>query len=164
MPVLRLRRASPDDIGFIMEAERLPGYDYFIGRYSAEEHKAYLTSEAFAYLIGEDANGMPVGFAILKDLDNRDGNVCIKRIAVAVPDQGYGSQLLSSAIDFVFRETETFRLWLTVVRGNDRALSVYRKNDFVEEGAKRQSALLPDGSRADMVMISILRPEWSARN
>ncbi len=164
MPALRLRRASPDDIGFIMETERLPGYDYFIGRYSVDEHKRYMASEAFAYLIGEDVTGSPVGFAILNELDNRDGNVCIKRIAVTVPDQGYGSQLLSSAINFVFRETETFRLWLTVVRGNDRALSVYRKNDFVEEGAKRQSALLPDGSRADMVMMSILRHEWSARN
>ncbi len=164
MPALRLRRASPDDVGFIMETERLPGYDYFIGRYSVDEHKRYMASEAFAYLIGEDVTGSPVGFAILNELDNRDGNVCIKRIAVTVPDQGYGSQLLSSAINFVFRETETFRLWLTVVRGNDRALSVYRKNDFVEEGARRQAALLPDGSRADMVMMSMLRPEWSARN
>lgn len=164
MPVLRLRRASLDDIGFIMETERLPGYDYFIGRYSAEEHTAYMASEAFAYLIGEDATGLPVGFVILKDLDNRDGNLCVKRIAMAVPGRGYGSQLVRSAIDFGFRKTETFRLWLTVVRGNDRALSVYRKNGFVEEGAKRQSALLPDGSRADLVMMSILRPEWSARN
>ena len=61
MPVLRLRRASPDDIGFIMETERLPGYDYFIGRYSAEEHKAYLTSEAFAYLIGDSFAKLGLG-------------------------------------------------------------------------------------------------------
>ncbi len=164
MPALRLRRASPDDIGFIMETERLPGYDYFIGRYSADEHKAHMASEAFAYLVGEDETNLPVGFVIFNDLDNRDGNVCLKRIAVAVPDRGYGSQLVSSAIDFVFREMETFRLWLNVVRGNDRALSVYRKAGFVEEGAKRQSAVLPDGNRADLVMMSILRPEWSARN
>ncbi|MCJ7994748.1 GNAT family N-acetyltransferase [Rhizobium cremeum] len=164
MPALRLRRASPDDVGFIMETERLPGYDYFIGRYSVDEHKRYMASEAFAYLIGEDVTGSPVGFAILNELDNRDGNVCLKRVAVAVPDRGCGSQLVSATIDFAFRETEAFRLWLTVVRGNGRALSVYRKSGFVEEGAKRQSALLPDGSRADMVMMSMLRPEWSARN
>jgi len=30
----------------------------------------------------------------------------------------------------------------------------------VKEGVKRQSALLADGSRADLVMMSILRPEW----
>ncbi|WP_113486709.1 GNAT family N-acetyltransferase [Rhizobium cremeum] len=164
MPALRLRRASPDDVGFIMETERLPGYDYFIGRYSVDEHKRYMASEAFAYLIGEDVTGSPVGFAILNELDNRDGNVCLKRVAVAVPDRGCGSQLVSATIDFAFRETEAFRLWLTVVRGNGRALCVYRKSGFVEEGARRQAALLPDGSRADMVMMSMLRPEWSARN
>ncbi|ATN33875.1 hypothetical protein ACO34A_08635 [Rhizobium sp. ACO-34A] len=164
MPALRLRLASPDDIGFIMETERLPGYDYFIGRYSAEEHKACMANDTFVYLIGEVEAGLPVGFVILKDFDNRDGNVCLKRIAVAVPEQGHGSRLVGGAVDFVFRETKTFRFWLKLIRGNDRAQSVYRKNGFVEEGTERQSAVLPDGNRADLIVMSITRPEWSAQN
>ncbi len=74
-----------------------------------------------------------------------------------------GTALLRNVIDWTFAETAAFRLWLNVVAYNDRARHVYAKLGFVEEGIKRQSALLPNETRADLVMMSVLRPEWDAR-
>ncbi|KQW30953.1 hypothetical protein ASE36_01260 [Rhizobium sp. Root274] len=163
MPALTLRRATEADIPFIMETERLPGYDEFIGRYSLEEHKAQLTNPGFAYLIGDDAAGESLGFVILMDLDRRDGNACVKRIAVASPEKGVGSQLLAKAVDVSFLEYPTHRLWLDVVRENTRAKTVYLKTGFIEEGVLREAALLPGGRRSDFFIMSLLRPEWASR-
>jgi diamine N-acetyltransferase len=163
VPALTLRRATEDDIAFIMETERLPGYDEFIGRYSREEHEAQLANSGFAYLIMEAAAGQPLGFVILMDLDRRDGNACVKRIAVARPEKGVGSQLLAEAVDVAFSEYATHRLWLDVVRENTRAKTVYLRTGFVEEGVLREAALLPGGRRSDFILMSILRPEWASR-
>jgi diamine N-acetyltransferase len=163
VPALFLRRATEDDIAFIMETERLPGYDEFIGRYGREEHKAQLANASYAYLIGEDAAGQQLGFVILMDLDRRDGNACVKRIAVARPEKGVGSRLLAEAVDVAFLDYPTHRLWLDVVRDNTRAKTVYLRTGFIEEGILREAALLPGGRRSDFVIMSILRPEWSSR-
>ncbi len=163
MPALVLRRATEADIPFIMETERRPGYDQFIGRYSLDEHVAQLADPAFAYLIGENAEGSALGFVILMDLNRRDRNACVKRIAVASPEKGLGTPLLTGAVDFAFLETNAHRLWLDVVSGNLRAQAVYRKVGFMQEGVLREAALLPDGSRSDFFLMSILRPEWAAR-
>ena len=163
MPALVLRRATEADIPFIMETERKPGYDQFVGRYSADEHRAHLANPAFAYLIGENAEGASLGFVILMDLNRRDGNACVKRIAVSSPEKGVGTPLLAGSVDFAFLETNAHRLWLDVVSGNLRAQTVYRKVGFIQEGVLREAALLPDGSRSDFFLMSILRPEWAAR-
>lgn len=163
MTALSLRRATEADIPFIIKTERRPGYDQFIGRYGVDEHLAQLVNPAFAYLVGEDAEGSALGFVILMDLNRRDGNACVKRIAVLSPEKGVGTPLLAGAVDFAFVETNAHRLWLDVVSGNLRAQSVYRKIGFIQEGVLREAALLPDGSRSDFLLMSILRPEWAAR-
>lgn len=160
--MVAVRRGEAFDIAFIMQIERLPGMDRYIGRFDEATHLRQLVDPAWRYLIAED-NGRPIGFVILNDLDNRDGNTCIKRIAVKDPDVGLGSPLLREVIDRFFTETPVFRLWLNVVAYNTRARHVYAKLGFVEEGIKRQSALLPDETRADLVMMSMLRPEWETR-
>lgn len=160
--MVAVRRGEASDIAFIMQVERMPGMDQYIGRFDEATHIRHLVDPAWLYLIGEEG-GRSVGFVILNDLDNRDGNVCIKRIAVSDSDTGLGSALLRNVVDTSFAESPVFRLWLNVVAYNARARHVYAKLGFIEEGIKRQSALLPDGTRADLVMMSMLRPEWEAR-
>ena len=47
MTALSLRRATEADIPFIMETERKPGYDRFIGSYGVDEHMAQLARAEF---------------------------------------------------------------------------------------------------------------------
>jgi diamine N-acetyltransferase len=59
-----------------------------------------------------------------------------------------------------FEEHDAHRLWLDVKPHNDRALALYRSAGFVEEGLLRDA--LYYGERFEsLIVMSILRPEWS---
>jgi diamine N-acetyltransferase len=103
---------------------------------------------------------MAFGFAIIRDLDDPHGNVCLKRIAIASPGRGYGTPFLGMVLDWVFREATAYRVWLDVLADNDRARHVYMRGGFTEEGLLRRAYKLPDESRIDLILMSILRPEW----
>jgi len=107
-----------------------------------------------------DAFGERMSFAIIRDLNDAHGNICLKRIAVAVPGQGIGSRFLGMVVRWVFTETGAYRLWLDVLADNARARHVYRAHGFVEEGLLRAAYKLPDESRIDLILMSLLRPDW----
>ena len=43
---------------------------------------------------------------------------------------------------------------------NERACHVYRRAGLREDGLLRQAYRMPDGTRADRYIMSILRREW----
>ena len=155
-----LRRAHLTDLPFIMATERMPGFDRMVGRWSEEDHLAALRAPDHAYLLGMDAAGERMAFAIIRDLNDAHGNVCLKRIVVAVPGQGIGSKFLDMVVRWVFTETGAYRLWLDVLADNARARHVYGAHGFVEEGLLRDAYKLPDESRIDLILMSLLRPDW----
>jgi hypothetical protein len=75
--MLDLRSASPADIPFVMETERLPGYLPILGRWEETKHRTAMADPANAYLIGE-IDGKLEGFAILQHLDDPMGNVLLR--------------------------------------------------------------------------------------
>ena len=110
---LELVRAAEADIAFIMAAERLPGYEGLVGRWSEAEHRAALADSHHAYFIAR-RDSQPIGFAIVRDWASRERVACIKRIAVRGPGKGHGKAFLASLVDRIFRETEAYRIWLGV--------------------------------------------------
>jgi RimJ/RimL family protein N-acetyltransferase len=160
---LGLRPAQPTDIPFIMATERSPGFEKLVGRWSEEDHLAALRAPGYAYFLGMNAAGERMAFAIIRDLNDAHGNVCLKRIAVPVPGQGIGSRFLGTVVRWVFTETEAHRLWLDVLADNARARHVYLSHGFVEEGVLRNAYKLMDESRIDLILMSLLRPDWSLR-
>jgi RimJ/RimL family protein N-acetyltransferase len=76
--------------------------------------------------------------------------------------QGYGMDAMRLILRFGFTELNLYRISLTVFDYNVRALQVYTKLGFAEEGRAREF-LLRDGRRWDMVFMGLLRPEWQAR-
>ncbi|QCI68731.1 GNAT family N-acetyltransferase [Phreatobacter stygius] len=157
-----LRRAAPDDLDFIMAAERQPAFERQVGRWSAERHQAAMASADFAYLIGMGPGGLPAGFAILRDLNNASDNIGLQRIVSAAAGQGFGKPFLTAVIDWVFAETRCHRFLLEVFTDNPRARHVYRSLGFVEEGLLREAVKRADGARADQMLMSLLRREWRA--
>lgn len=158
MTALVLRRATEADIPLIMATERKPGYEKTVGRFEEAEHRANLADPDRLYLLHE---GM--GLALLCGLGNRDGNVCLRRFIVTETSVGLGSALLPQVLAHVFEETSTHRLWLHHVRDNAAAARLYAKFGFQHEGVDRQAGLRPDGTRFDLINLSILRPEWAAQ-
>ncbi len=160
---VRLRPAQPDDIPFIMATERLPGFDKMVGRWSEETHRTALATAGHAYLLGIDAAGERAAFAIVRDLDDAHGNVCLKRIAVTAPGRGVGGGFVGAIVRWAFTQTAAHRLWLDVMAHNARARHVYAAHGFVEEGVMRGAYRGTDGERIDLVLMSLLRPDWQAR-
>jgi RimJ/RimL family protein N-acetyltransferase len=158
-----IRRATAADLEAIMAIERLPGYEHLVGRSSADFHARVIDDPDYTYLVGLVDDGTIGGFGILRDLTNAQGNTCLKRFAVASAGQGFGKQLLAGIIDWVFTNTRTHRFWLDHIITNDRARHVYEVNGFQREGISREAYVLPDESRIDLAVMSILRTEWAAR-
>jgi RimJ/RimL family protein N-acetyltransferase len=104
--------------------------------------------------------GERMAFAIIRDLNDVHGNVCLKRMAVAAPGQGIGSSFLRMVVRWVFTQTDAHRLWLDVLADNARARHVYLAHGFVEEGRLRAAYKLPDESRIDLILMSSLRLDW----
>jgi diamine N-acetyltransferase len=160
---LALRPAVAADIDFIVATERLPGFEQLTARWSAEQHRAALERADTRYLVGGWAAAPLAGFAILQPLDDPHEGAKLRRIAVTRPGEGFGRPFLGAIIDWVFDSTASDRLWLDVFTHNDRARHVYRRLGFREDGLLRQAYRMPDGTRADRVIMSLLRSERPAR-
>jgi len=156
-----VRIGTAGDIEFVMALERLPGNDVLTARWSDAEHRAALALPDTRYLIGSGAAGEAEGFAIVERIGDAHEGAKLKRIAVARPGGGFGQPFMAAICRWVFEQTGVERLWLDVFTYNERARHVYRKAGFREDGLLRQAYVLPSGERADRVIMSILRREWS---
>ena len=76
--------------------------------------------------------------------------------------KGYGSDGLRLLLNYAFNELNLYRVGLTVLDYNSRAIKAYERAGFVREGVKRQ-AVLRESQRYDLVCYSLLRDEWLAR-
>lgn len=159
---LQLRRTTPEDLEFVLTAERHEENRPYIGQWSLEEHTAGLTDEDILHLLLTDAAGNSIGYVIVTGLRDPNSSVCLKRIVVHAKERGYGTLLLGLLTDYIFTHTQTHRLWLDVRENNDRAKHVYTGAGFILEGTLRDSVRLGD-TFVSMQVMSILRPEYERK-
>jgi RimJ/RimL family protein N-acetyltransferase len=75
--------------------------------------------------------------------------------------RGYGSEAMQLALRYAFCELNLYRVQLTVIDYNARAIALYEKSGFKREGVFRQFGQR-DGRRYDMILYGLLRPEWES--
>jgi RimJ/RimL family protein N-acetyltransferase len=75
--------------------------------------------------------------------------------------QGIGSEAMQLALRYAFYELNLYRVQLTVIDYNARAIALYEKSGFKREGVFRQFGQR-DGRRYDMILYGLLRPEWES--
>jgi GNAT superfamily N-acetyltransferase len=122
---------SAEDIAEVMRIERLPGYDAFVGRWTAEEHAAELGSPDARYLGLRQGQGL-AGFVIFQMVN--EPAVRLRRIAVGETDKGTGTHILRAALDWAFATFPAEAITLGVARANDRARHIYVREGFVDDG------------------------------
>lgn len=155
-----LRVATAADVDFVAATERLPGYELLTARWTREEHLAALARADTRYLVGGWPGEALQGFAILQPLADPHEGAKLKRICVTQPGGGFGGPFLDATLAWVFSTTANERLWLDVFCHNERARRAYRRAGMRDDGLLRQAYRMPDGSRADRTIMSILRSEW----
>lgn len=77
-------------------------------------------------------------------------------------DKGYGTEAVELLLLHGFQTLNLSRIYLRVYSTNLRAKRSYEKAGFVLEGTLRQ-AVYRHGQYADIHIMSVLRPEWAAR-
>jgi diamine N-acetyltransferase len=155
---LRLRPTDEVDLDYVVAAEAEPDNRPFLAPSPRRDHLGFLRDPRQRHLIAE-VGGRPVGFALLR-LHPEDRAVELRRIAVTEKGRGYGRATLLLAMAQAFEQHDAHRLWLDVKPHNERARSLYRSAGFVEEGLLRD-ALYNDGRFESLVVMSMLRSEWS---
>ncbi|HKZ70991.1 MAG TPA: GNAT family protein [Anaerolineales bacterium] len=73
--------------------------------------------------------------------------------------KGYGTDAVQVILRYAFTELNLWRVSLSVLATNARAIRAYEKCGFVLEGRVRGLAHI-DGERIDEVFMGILREEW----
>ncbi|MBB4405737.1 ribosomal-protein-alanine N-acetyltransferase [compost metagenome] len=151
--------ATEADIPFIMSVERIPGYAALVGSYDADEHRRRIETANTNYFLCR-LGTEPLGFAVVRLDDDGMGNAQLHRIAMARTGLGHGSAFLRQICRAVFAFQDIGRFWLDLLPSNVRARNVYQRIGFIQEGTMRQALRLKDGSREDLVLMSLLREEW----
>jgi diamine N-acetyltransferase len=148
--VIRLRRTTPADLGWILAAEGHPENRPFVTRWTRAQHEETLDHPDLRHLVVEDAaDGRAVGYVILAGLaGDRDG-VELRRIVVTDKGRGYGRATLRLIKTMALDELRTRRLWLDVRANNPKAKRLYEEEGFVVEGTG------PDG----LIILSIRRED-----
>lgn len=159
---MRIRPASEADIAFLMATERQPGYDRLVGRFTEDEHKANLRDATAAYQIAVGDDDTPLGFVLFRTLDDVHKNLYIKRVIVASPDKGTGTVMMTLCLNWAFGDATAERVWLTHLPDNHRARALYSKLGFQHEGVLRHAYGRADGTRGDLMQMSLLKAEWQA--
>jgi RimJ/RimL family protein N-acetyltransferase len=75
--------------------------------------------------------------------------------------KGYGTDALQALLRYGFEELNLWRISLSFLEGNDRAMRSYEKCGFRLEGRERH-AWSYDGRRWDEIYMGLLRDEWRA--
>ncbi|KAI0430309.1 acyl-CoA N-acyltransferase [Xylaria sp. FL1042] len=133
---------------------------------SDQQVDALIRSSLLAVLIclpGDDSNApVPIGLISIKDLPvyQRRATLGIQ-IASAYQNKGYGSEVINWAMDWSFKWGGLHSLTLGASLYNERAVAVYKKAGFRQEGVSKE-AVYRNRKWWDTVQMAILEHEWEA--
>src|SRR5215213_6004954 len=115
-------------------------------------------------LIAESLAGDPVGLIIVRT-DRPEAHSVELSLLVDADHwgQGFGFDITETTLEACFNGWGVHRIGVRVEKGNERALALYRRLGFKEEGRLRQAAFR-DGRYADVLLFSLLADEWSAHH
>ncbi len=169
MPAFTVRPAAPDDAAAFLKHRRMIAQEPHNGIVQGPDDP--LPSEAemrerFAQaaqsantvtMLALDTDQHVIGVAGLHG-GSRQANRHTATIGIAIsPEwrgQGVGTALMQALIDFARQGGVLKRLELEVISTNERAIHVYRKLGFVEEGFHRRK-LFKDGQYHDNLSMAL---------
>jgi diamine N-acetyltransferase len=160
MVSVHLRPTSPEDLNFVLDAERDPESARFILPWTREQHARALADPDVAHRIIELGSARDrVGFVLLLGLTSPHGSLEFRRIVVTAKGRGLGRAAVRGVKRFAFEEHKAHRLWLDVKAFNARARHLYASEGFVEEGVLRE-CLRGESGFDSLVILSMLASEY----
>ena len=107
-------------------------------------------------------NGTPFGVVILNDIDPAlscaSWGLYIGESAFR--GRGFGKMMVRAIQEWGFGELGLYRLYTSVLDGNDNALNLYLKAGFRREGVWPRHVPCEDGRRVDLIWVGMNREDW----
>ena len=124
-----------------------------------EAHRA--KDNELIWIIADCQSDKCLGHVGLYNIDHR---VRKAEFAIMIGDKakcrtGIGTLVTRSVIEYGFKQLNLHRIYLTVLKANERAIKLYEKLGFKHEGMLRDEQFR-DGEYADVVFMAILEHEW----
>jgi RimJ/RimL family protein N-acetyltransferase len=164
---LRIRPTMLSDLDFVVSVEQDTRNLPFITPWERTQHEGAIRFPDSRHFIVEAGDEWEqVGFVILQGCRNPTRSVELKRIVLQTPGRGLGRACVRLLKQLAFRDLHAHRFWLDVTSLNTRALHLYAREGFVEEGRLRESVRLGADDAAgwdSVVVMSMLDREYQAR-
>jgi RimJ/RimL family protein N-acetyltransferase len=166
-----LRPATPadHDVLFALAAdldtweERSPSAPAPLARSKFDERLAAADGDSGDVRFVIDVDGAAVGSVQLFGFDllarHAEMGIALLRDARG---RGIGTSAIAQVVEFGFVRSNLRRIHLELIESNRAALRSYEKAGFVIEGRQREHAWVRGGYE-DIIVMGILRSEWSAR-
>ena len=155
------------DLDFVVSVEQDHRNLPFITPWERTQHEGAIRFPDSRHFIVEAGDDWAhTGFVILQGCRNPNRSVELKRIVLQTHGRGLGRACVRLLKQLAFRDLHAHRFWLDVKSRNTRALHLYGREGFVEEGRLRESLRLHgegDDGWETMIVMSMLDREYEAR-
>lgn len=130
----------------------------------ADLRRAQENGRAYTFAIRLRGSEQLIGSAGLTDISakNRSATFGIAIGDAAARGKHYGQEATELVLRYGFDELNLHRIQLYVFAFNSRAIAMYKRVGFQEEGRRRE-VLFRDGRYHDELMMAILEPEFRSR-
>ena len=159
---LRLRRATLDDLNYIMKLQSAPENLKFIVPLDEDYHREIFTcADKMDVIIEEVDTEQAVGYFMLRELDTP----CAEYTHVIIEKKGvgYGREALNLLLKWTFEIEKYHRVWIDCKEYNSIALRLYESSGFVREGVLRE-IIFTDGVWENLIVLGMLDREYKEAN
>ena len=155
---LKLRRATLDDLNYIMQLQAAPENLKFIVPFDEDYHREILTCADKLDVIAEEiATGERVGYFMLRELDSPCAE--FTHVIIEKKGVGYGREAMNLLLKWTFEIGKFHRIWIDCKDYNSVALHLYESLGFVREGLLRE-IILNNGVYENLVVLGMLKSEY----
>jgi dTDP-4-amino-4,6-dideoxygalactose transaminase/RimJ/RimL family protein N-acetyltransferase len=161
--MLSIKPLSVDDLPFLLEVRN--GCRHLLHddrHFSLDEARTWFEKEKPRFFLISESEA-PVGYFRTALWDDANRHVQIG--CDLHPDyrgKGIARGAYTAFMQDLFNREGMNKVWLEVLGNNDRALRLYRRLGFVEEGVKRQH-VKRNGAYLDSIVMSMTADEFAAR-
>ena len=162
---LSLRRATIDDLDYIMALEFAPENLKFIVPLEREYQEEVMKSDGtkkMNVIIEEHETGNRAGYFMIEGLDTKSKEMEWTHVIIGRKGLGYGHEAMKLLKAWTFDVKKFHRAWLDCKDYNKVAIHLYESEGLIREGLIRET-LLTDGIYEDLIIFGILDREYQTR-
>ncbi|MFT6258483.1 MAG: RimJ/RimL family protein N-acetyltransferase [Rickettsiales bacterium] len=150
---LRLSNYVQDNVGNVIFVNQINQKDWLLNVSKSN------TEKFMVFEIIQDGIYQKIGMIRFSQIDWQNRSVCVGGdILEEKSGMGYGKAMYDIIFKLCFSTWGMNRVWLLVLENNKRAINLYNKVGFIDEGRQRK-AIFKDGKYVDYLMMSVIEKD-----